>query len=159
VESERNKEQFRYNYLPGPVQRLLREAFGCYAADLFLAFAVLCRRTLAVAAAEAGTAVQAGSALAFDRLFADAAELGEIEAPTRDVLDEVLFGTALEPEIDADQAAVLIEIVKDMFEQRYVRTAKLRRAIKMRRYFAHEAEQAEQSVRAHPVDSTLGSAS
>jgi hypothetical protein len=156
VESERNKEQFRYNYLPGPVQRLLREAFGCYAADLFLAFAVLCRRMLAVAEAEASTKAPAGSALAFDKLFADAAELGEIEAPTRDVLSEALFGTALEPEIDADQAAVLIEIIKDMFEQRYVRTAKLRRAIKMRRYFAHEAELSE---RAHAVDSTLGSAS
>jgi hypothetical protein len=75
----------------------------------------------------------------FEQLFEDAARLAEIGGDTRATLRAVLFGNAAEPEIDADQAAVLIEIIKDMFQQRYVRTAKLRRAIQMRRFFAAES--------------------
>jgi hypothetical protein len=137
VEVERSKEHFQYNYLPERVQRLLREAFGCYTADLFLAFAILCRRTVTLSQAT-GAASQNP---AFENLFGDAVTLGQIDTATRATLHEVLFGSDAEPEIDADQAAVLIEIIKDMFQQRFVRTAKLRRAIKMRRYFASEAEQ------------------
>lgn len=127
VEVERSKEHFQYNYLPKNTGRLLREAFGCYAADLWLAFAILCRRTM--------TTAQPG----FEQLFEDAAKLSEIGSDTRATLHAVLFGNAAEPEIDADQAAVLIEIIKDMFQQRFVRTAKLRRAIQMRRFFAAES--------------------
>jgi hypothetical protein len=135
VEVERGKEHFQYNYLPKNTGRLLREAFGCYAADLWLAFAILCRRTMATAI----RAELANTQPRFEQLFDDAAQLAEIGANTRTTLHAVLFGTAPEPEIDADQAAVLIEIVKDMFQQRFVRTAKLRRAIAMRRFFAAES--------------------
>jgi hypothetical protein len=45
------------------------------------------------------------------------------------------------PAIDADEAAVLIEVIKDLLYQSYVRTAKLQAAMKMRRYFAGEAAQ------------------
>ena len=40
--------------------------------------------------------------------------------------------------IGADEAAVLIEAIKDIFYQAYVRTAKLQAAMKMRRFFADE---------------------
>ncbi len=136
VEVERSKEHFQYNYLPEKTQRLLREGFGCYTADLYLAFAILCRRTIALAK-EAAPDARGPS---FEQLFDDAATLGELDPPTRTTLYAVLFGTGPEPEIDADCAAVLIEIIKDMFQQRYVRTAKLKRAIKVRRYFAHEMQ-------------------
>lgn len=137
VEVERSKEHFQYNYLPEKTQRLLREAFGCYTADLYLAFAILCRRTIELAK----RAEPEPPGAEFERLFDDAATLGQIEAPTRATLHAVLFGVGPEPAIDAEQAAVLIEVVKDMFHQRYVRTAKLRRAIKVRRYFVHEMRQ------------------
>jgi hypothetical protein len=137
VEIERSKEHFEYNYLPDKTQRLLREAFGCYTADLFLAFAILCRRTIQLA----NLAERGSHGSDFERLFDDAATLGQIDPPTRAILHSVLFGTGPEPAIDAEQSAVLIEIVKDMFRQRYVRTAKLRRAIKVRRYFVHETRQ------------------
>lgn len=135
VEVERGKEHFQYNYLPNITGRLLREAFGCYAADLWLAFAILCRRTLTTAMRAELSTTQPG----FEKLFEDAASLAEIGSDTKAVLHSVLFGSEAEPEVDADQAAVLIEIIKDMFQQRYVRTAKLRRAIQMRRFFAAES--------------------
>ena len=137
VEVERSKEHFQYNYLPERVQRLLREAFGCYTADLFLAFAILCRQTISVAKA----ALPPDQDPTFENLFRDAMTLGQIDGATRQTLYAALFGVDAEPDIDADQAAVLIEVIKDMFQQRFVRTAKLRRAINMRRFFASEAEQ------------------
>jgi hypothetical protein len=139
VEVERSREDFPFSYLPELTQRLLREAFACYTADLNLAFAILCRQTIAVTVAtERGG--DAGE-MAFKRLYDDAAGLSGINHVLRAQLRAMLFAADEVPEIDADQAAVLIELVKDMFRQRYVRTAKLRRAIKVRRYFAHEARQ------------------
>lgn len=137
VEVERTREHFQYSYLPEKLRRVLREAFGCYTADLFLAFAILSRRAIVQARLSAATA-PGGT---FEQLFDDAARQGELDDTTRATLHDVLFGRGPEPALDADQAAVLIEIVKDMFQQRFVRTAKLKRAIKMRRYFAAEAAQ------------------
>lgn len=135
VEIERAKEHFQYNYLPKETGRLLREAFGCYAADLTLAFAVLCRQTIASAV----RTEPAVSEAMFQHLFEDSCRLAEIDLETRETLHAALFMTSSVPELDADQAAMLIEIVKDMFQQRFVRTAKLRRAIQMRRFFASES--------------------
>lgn len=132
VEVERSKEHFQYNYLPERIQRLLREAFGCYTADLFLAFAILCRHTIRLAVALGNSKMEN----IFDSLFRESIALGEIDDSTAATLHAVLFGEEAEPAIDADQAAILIEIVKDMFQQRYIRTAKLKRAIQMRRFFA-----------------------
>jgi hypothetical protein len=65
--------------------------------------------------------------------------IGDIDAATARTVDAVLFGEQDEPpEIGQDEAAVLIEVVKDLFYQSYIRTAKLRAAIKMRRFFAGE---------------------
>jgi len=144
VEVERPKEHFQYNYLPKETGLLLREAFGCYAADLTLAFAVLCRHSIA-SAARAELAV---SEATFERLFDDTCRLAEIDRETRQIMHQALFMTSATPEIDADQAAMLIEIIKDIFQQRFVRTAKLKRAIQMRRFFASESDQ-----KVMPVDS------
>jgi hypothetical protein len=135
--AEHVKEGFPYNYLPVRTRQLLREAFACYAADLFLAFAVLCRRSLAAAA---GTG-SASNLAHFRTLFEDAITIGQINAGTRDILRDVLFGSSAESEITAEQAAILIEVVKDIFFQRYVRTAKLRRAIQVRQLFADGVRQ------------------
>ena len=135
VEVERSKEHFQYNYLPKRIQRLLREAFGCYTADLYLAFAILCRHTIQLGSANGDK----GADGMFEKLFDDAIALGEIDDSTATTLRAVLFGNGTEPEIDADAAAILIEIVKDMFQQRFIRTAKLKRAIQMRRFFAHSS--------------------
>jgi len=135
VEVERPKEHFQYNYLPKDTGRLLREAFGCYAADLTLAFSILCRQAIAAAMRAEPTL----GAATFEHLFEDACRLAEIDLETRETLHTALFMTTASPEIDADQAAMLIEIVKDMFQQRFVRTAKLKRAIQMRRFFASES--------------------
>jgi hypothetical protein len=135
AEIERSRERFQFGYLPERVERLLRETFECYTVGAYNAFATMCRRT--TQAALAGLDPQAR------RRWQDAAtevlQIGDIDATATHAVDEVLFGSQPEPpEIGADEAAVLIEVVKDLFYQSFVRTAKLRAAIKMRRFFAEQ---------------------
>jgi hypothetical protein len=138
VEIERPKERFQFGYLPAPVERLFREALDCYTADLYTAFAVMCRRVVQTALAE----IQTHTRPHLYDLFKNAVALSEMDVETTGVLETVLFATdRAEPDIGPEEAAALIEIVKDVFYQRYVRTAKLKAAIRMRRFFAGEITQ------------------
>jgi hypothetical protein len=135
VEVERSKEHFQFSYLPAEVGRLLREAFDCYSAELYWSFAILCRRTVETSL----TLESATRQPRLKSLFHEATRLSDIDHDVEELLERVLFGDGMEPQIDADHAAVLVEVVKDMFQQYYVRAAKLRRAIKMRRFLAGES--------------------
>lgn len=136
VEIERPRERFQFGYLPASVEQLLRETLDCYTAGTHNAFASMCRRTVraALAVADEDTPRRWRDAVA------DVLRLAEIDAGTTDTILVVLFGDQGEPPtIGPDQSAVLIEVVKDLFYQRYVRTTKLRAALKMRRFFASES--------------------
>jgi hypothetical protein len=138
VDVERPRERFQFGYLPANVERLFRETLDCYTADLYMAFAVMCRRTIQAARVD----VQGHERLQIHDLFKNAVALSEIDAQTAAALEAVLFG-ADEPELAPapDEAAALIEIIKDVLYQRYVRNAKLKAAVRMRRYFAGEITQ------------------
>jgi hypothetical protein len=135
AEIERARERFQYGYLPATTERLLRETFECYTAACYNAFASMSRRS-----------VQSGQAalpsLGRERWIAavrDVLAIAEIDAETARTLEAVLFEQGEPPEIGATEAAILIEVLKDLFYQVYVRTAKLQAALKMRRFFAGEA--------------------
>jgi hypothetical protein len=134
VEIERAKERFQFAYLPTPVRRLFGEALDCYSADLHNAFASMCRRVVLTASQESPDE---------DRLrkaFGDIIGLAAIDAETAARLETVLFDEdPAIPEISAEQSAVLIEVTKDVLYQCFVRTAKFRAAMNMRRYFAEES--------------------
>ena len=136
VEIERPRERFQFGYLPASVEQLLRETLDSYTAGTHNAFASMCRRTVRAALALAGE----DEPRRWSEAVTDVLRLADIDVGTTDTLLEVLFGTQGEPPtIGPDQSAVLIEVVKDLFYQRYVRTTKLRAALKMRRYFAGES--------------------
>jgi hypothetical protein len=137
IEIERARERFPYSYLPAAVETVFREALDCYTAGTYNAFASMCRRTVDVSLAEIGGEAK----LRWHELFKDVVEIGGVDQPMAQSLEAILFGGASPmPEIGAEQAAVLIEVIKDIVYQSYVRTAKLRAAMKMRRYFAEENE-------------------
>jgi hypothetical protein len=138
VDIERPRERFQFGYLPENVERLLRESLDSYTADLFMAFAVMCRRTIQAARSDAN----GPDRLQVHDLFKEAVALSEVDAQAAAVLETLLFGVD-EPELApaAEEAAALIEIVKDVLYQRYVRDAKLKAAVRMRRYFAGETTQ------------------
>jgi len=138
IEVERSKEKFSHGYLPAAVAPLFREALDCYTADLYTAFGVMCRR--AVQSAIADSRSNGGPRLG--DLFTEALAIAGVDADTGQKLQTLLFDTAAaEPVLDAENAAVLIEVIKDMFYECYVRRAKLRAAVKMRRFFAGETTQ------------------
>lgn len=136
TEIERPRERFKFGYLPPKVGKLFREALDCYTADCHNAFGSMCRRTVQQSLKES---LRNGQPHLYD-LFRDAVRIGELDATTVETLEALLFTTEIpEPEIDEEIAAQLIEISKDMLYQCFVRTAKLRAALKMRRYFAEES--------------------
>jgi hypothetical protein len=136
VEVERVRERFQYSYLPENVERLFRETLECYTAGCYDAFASMCRRSLNIALASGdGNGRKRAQELVRDGLL-----IGEVDAKTARTIESVLFGAQSEPpSIGPDESAVLIEIIKDFFYQTYVRTAKLKAAMQMRRFFAGES--------------------
>ncbi|HEY8518734.1 MAG TPA: hypothetical protein VIN61_01540 [Gammaproteobacteria bacterium] len=134
VEIERPRERFPFSYLPEDVELLFREALDCYTAGCHNAFASMCRRTMQAAMA-------AADGRARQRLrdaCADVVQLGGLSEALGETLQTILFSAADLPSIGAEEAAVLVEVMKDLLYQHYVRVAKLRAAIKMRRWFANE---------------------
>lgn len=139
VELERPKERFSFSYLPKHVEVLFREALACYSSNSFNAFASMCRRSAVSAFATLG---EGGKLHAFDEVMT-AQEIAGIDDDTFAPIKAVLFDAGDEeglPLLDRTQAGILLEVMKDMFYQCFVRRGKLTRAIKVRRFFVEESQ-------------------
>jgi hypothetical protein len=139
VELERAREKFNFTYLPEDVERLFREALGCYSAGYFNAFASMCRRTAQTVYQDLG---ENGRLRLFEQVR-EARELAEIDAETFAAIKKVLFGSESDPspampELAAAEAGILLELLKDMLYEAYVRKGKLQQAMMVRRFFAEE---------------------
>ena len=140
VEIERPREKFSYTYLPEDIETLFREALACFSNAHYNAFASLCRRTMQCAFADLG---EAGKLKIFDQLN-DVRAMADIDAPTFIDVKRVIFGTDNDPHpsipmIDDQLAGVLLEVIKDLLHQVYVRKGRLQQAMMMRRFFADES--------------------
>ena len=136
VEVERTRERFQYGYLPDTIEQLLRETLDCYSLGALNAFATMCRRTTRTALRTVGAT---GKTRWQDALL-EMLRVCEVDAVTTGTVDAVLFGDDTDPPaITPDEAAVLVEAIKDLFYQSFVRSAKLRAAMTMRRFFAEES--------------------
>jgi hypothetical protein len=130
-----HREQFPFAYLPDDVRETFDEALKCYAADLFNAFAVMCRLT----AARSSRVLGDSDASHWKQAFTEIVKIGEIDQDTAGTIERLVFGAEAEiPMIDATLAAVLLEVVKDVLYQSHVRAAKFRAAMRVRRFFAQE---------------------
>ncbi|HEX9207884.1 MAG TPA: hypothetical protein VF851_06585 [Steroidobacteraceae bacterium] len=138
VELERAREKFNFTYLPEEVEQLFREALGCYSAGYFNAFASMCRRTAQTVYDDLG---ENGRLRIFEEIR-EAKELAEIDNDTFAVVKKVLFGGEGDPsplpELSPTEAGVLLELIKDMLYEAYVRKGKLQQAMMVRRFFAEE---------------------
>ena len=137
VELERPRERFAYSYLPRQTETLFREALSCYTHNLFNAFASMCRRS-AMSAFE--TLGKDGKLKAFDEVM-EAQRIAEIDDDSFEPIKKGLFAASSEEELpllNRAQAGVLLEVMKDMYYQCFVRRGKLTRAIKVRRFFVQD---------------------
>jgi hypothetical protein len=135
---EHPPERFGLSYLPPAVAARFREALACFSSGLWQAFAAMCRQTARATFEDVG---EAGRLRIFD-LVTEVQELGAIDDATFNAVRRIIFDPDAgkqEPEYDRRQAAVLLETMKDLLTQTYVRRAKLRQALKVRRFFANQA--------------------
>jgi hypothetical protein len=139
VELERPKERFSFSYLPKHTEVLFREALACYSSNSFNAFASMCRRSAESAFEALG---EGGKLHAFDEVMT-AQDIAGIDDDTFAPIKLVLFDAGEEhelPLLNRAQAGILLEVMKDMFYQCFVRRGKLSRAIKVRRFFVEESQ-------------------
>ena len=139
VELERPKERFAFSYLPKHTEVLFREALSCYSGNNFNAFASMCRRASVSAYRALG---EGGKLRAFEEVMV-AQDIAGIDDESFAPIKAVLFGSGPHEELPLltrAQAGILLEVLKDMFYQCFVRHGKLTRALKVRRFFVSEAE-------------------
>jgi hypothetical protein len=137
IELERPKERFQFAYLPKQTEILFREALSCYSNNNFNAFGSMCRRAAASAFDALG---ESGKLRAFDEVMV-AQEIADIDDDSFDPVKRVIFDASHDedlPLLNRAQAGVLLEVLKDMFYQCFVRRGKLTRALKVRRLFVRD---------------------
>jgi len=138
VELERPKERFAFSYLPKHTEVLFREALACYSGNNFNAFASMCRRASISAFEALG---EGGKLRAFEEVMV-AQDIANIDDESFAPIKAVLFETGQHedlPLLNRAEAGILLEVMKDMFYQCFVRHGKLSRAIKVRRFFVSES--------------------
>jgi hypothetical protein len=139
TEVERAREKFTYTYLPEGIEVLLKEALLCFSSGAYNAFASMCRRTAQAVFADLG---EAGKMRLFDELN-NVRELAGIAPDAFAKLRTILFGTETDPRpnmplLDGYEAGIVLEVVKDLLYEAYVRKGKLQQAMMVRRFFLDE---------------------
>jgi hypothetical protein len=139
TEVERAREKFSFTYVPEDVELLFREALSCFSQGAFNAFASMCRRTAQAMFVDLG---EAGKLRLFDELNA-VRELANLAPEIFVKMKSVLFGAELDvrsalPLLDGYEAGIMLEVVKDLLYEAYVRKGKLQQAIMVRRFFLEE---------------------
>ncbi len=149
VEIERARENFPLTYLPEEAESLFKEALGCYSAGCFNAFGAMSRRTAQSLFRELG---EAGKLELFDTLQ-EIRSLAELDDDTFASLRSVLFGSDSDPwphqpDLDAERAGVLLEVIRDLLYQTFVRKARLMQAMTFRKFIAPDQVEAGYPPRA-----------
>jgi hypothetical protein len=142
-EIERARENFPLTYLPEESEQLFREALGCYSAGCYNAFGAMSRRTAQSLFRELG---ERGKLELFDTLQ-EIRTLAELDDETFATLRAVLFGSDSDPWphhpiLNAERAGILLEVMRDLLYQTFVRKARLLQAMTFRKYVAPPLETA-----------------
>jgi len=137
LEIERARENFPLTYLPEEAEGLFREALNCYSANCFNAFGSMSRRTAQSLFRELG---ERGKLEMFDTMQA-IRTLAELDDDTFTALRSVLFGSDSDPwpnqpDLDAERAGILLEVMRDLLYQTFVRKARLLQAMTFRKFVA-----------------------
>ena len=143
---DKDNHEFNLGYLPGQVAIYFADALGCYRNGLMQAFAAMCRLTAQTIFDEKG---EAGKLKIFNEV-GEIAQVAELDDATTHDLRSIIFSTDSDSlrfaeGLDKATAAILMEIMKDMLHQTYVRYGRLQKALKMRRLFADQGYEGDSS--------------
>jgi hypothetical protein len=151
IEVERAPENYPLSYLPEEAEELFREALNCYTAGCYNAFGSMSRRTAQSLFRELG---ERGKLELFDTLQ-EIRTLAELDDDSFAILRAVLFGSDSDPwphqpSLNAEHAGVLLEVMRDLLYQTFVRKARLVQAMTFRKYVAPSHLDTLNSVQKHP---------
>ena len=137
MEIERAREHFPLTYLPEEAEGLFKEALNCYSAACYSAFGSMTRRTAQSLFRELG---ERGKLELFDTLQ-EIRSLADLDDDTFSILRSVLFCSDSDPwpnqpNLNAENAGILLEVVRDLLYQTFVRKARLVQAMTFRRFVA-----------------------
>jgi hypothetical protein len=137
TEIERARETFPLTYLPAEAEALFKEALGCYEAGYFHAFGAMSRRTAQSLFRELG---ERGKLELFDTLQ-EIRDLASLDDATASAVRAVLFGNDADPwphhpTLNAERAGILLEVMRDLLYQTFVRKARLVQAMTFRKFLA-----------------------
>lgn len=132
-EVERAKETFEFKYLPDEVQQDFQEALTCYSSLAYNGFAAMCRRTIQSVCADLGAE---GSDKMLNQLK-DLKEMAQIDDATFTVLKQIVIdghdgAHPHLPKLNPQRAGILLELMKDVLYQLYIRKGKLKDAMVLR---------------------------
>jgi len=141
AEIERPPEDFPLTYLPDEAEGMFREALRCFSAGCYNAFGAMCRRTAQSLFRELG---ERGKLELFDTLQ-EIRSLAELDEEDFGALRSVLFGSDSDPwphqpHLNFERAGILLEAMRDLLYQTFVRKARLMQAMTFRRYTTPQLE-------------------
>jgi hypothetical protein len=148
VQVERAHERFDFTHLPEEIELLFKEALSCYGAGAYNAFASMCRRSAHALYADQG---EAGKLKLFD-LLNEVRAIAAMAPETFAKIRAILFGIASDPRpgiplLESHEAGVLLEVMRDLLYQTYVRKGRLEQALLVRHFCDEEAPGAPRASR------------
>ncbi|MEE4185005.1 MAG: hypothetical protein V2J12_04490 [Gammaproteobacteria bacterium] len=133
---ETQDDRFSLRYLPERVATYFRDALGCYHHDLLYAFGAMCRLTTQAVIEDLGETEQSRIAAQVEEI----AQLANLDEDSYQLIRTLLFdvssGLPIAPGIDRRLAGILLECMKDLLQQAYIRRRRLRKVLQMRQFFA-----------------------
>jgi len=130
------EDKLNLNYLPDTVRKNFLDAHGCYQHGLYQAFALMCRQTAEAVINDLG---EQGKLKVFDQVET-LRDMVELDTRMFHTVSRAIFGDEglgqPSNDMSRSEASVLLEVMKDILYQLYVREARLKRALKMRSFFA-----------------------
>jgi hypothetical protein len=141
TEIERPPENFPLTYLPEEAEEMFREALSCYSAGCYNAFGAMSRRTAQSLFRELG---ERGKLELFDTLQ-EIRTLAELDDDSFATVRAVLFGSDSDPwphqpHLNAEGSGILLEVMRDLLYQTFVRKARLMQAMTFRKYVSPPME-------------------
>jgi hypothetical protein len=141
TEIERAPENFPLTYLPEEAEEMFREALSCYSAGCYNAFGAMSRRTAQSLFRELG---ERGKLELFDTLQ-EIRTLAELDDDSFATVRAVLFGSDSDPwphqpHLNAEGSGILLEVMRDLLYQTFVRKARLMQAMTFRKYVSPPME-------------------
>jgi hypothetical protein len=132
-EVEHAQETFEFKYLPDELQQDFREALTCYSSLAYNGFAAMCRRTIQSACTDLGAE---GSDKILNQLK-ELKEIAQIDDEAFVILKQIVIdghdGTHPHlPKLNPQRAGLLLELMKDVLYQLYVRKGKLKESMELR---------------------------